>query len=318
VVAFLLGGVVVVVWPIGLARRRWTMRATAPDRAPRSPASFIALHTVRALLIRHPRRTVAGTVIAAAVVGWTAAGPVAAAALGTYAGLAARTLLRRRQHREQAATRARALDELGALAADLRAGLPPADLVPADLAPPDLAPADLAPADLAPADLAPADLVPADFVPVELGSAHLASGNRPPVHLGPGGPGAAASSPVTAAPRSTPDDSRLRELTAAVWRLAERTGAPVADLVDRIEADGRAADRGRAAAAAHAAGARATALLLAGLPAGGIALGYAIGVDPLRVLFHTPLGAACVAGALVLQLGGLAWADRLAGAGAGR
>ncbi len=303
VVAFLLGGVVVVVWPIGLARRRWTMRATAPDRAPRSPASFIALHTVRALLIRHPRRTVAGTVIAAAVVGWTAAGPVAAAALGTYAGLAARTLLRRRQHREQAATRARALDELGALAADLRAGLPPADLVPADLVP---------------ADLVPADLVPADFVPVELGSAHLAPGNRPPVHLGPGGPGAAASSPVTAAPRSTPDDSRLRELTAAVWRLAERTGAPVADLVDRIEADGRAADRGRAAAAAHAAGARATALLLAGLPAGGIALGYAIGVDPLRVLFHTPLGAACVAGALVLQLGGLAWADRLASAGAGR
>jgi tight adherence protein B len=110
----------------------------------------------------------------------------------------------------------------------------------------------------------------------------------------------------------------LRDLTAAVWRLAERTGAPVADLVDRIEADGRAADRGRAAAAAHAAGARATALLLAGLPAGGIALGYAIGVDPLRVLLRTPLGAACVAGALILQLGGLAWADRLAGAGASR
>ncbi len=298
-VAFLLGGIVVVVWPIGLARRRWTMRTTASAPAPRSPSSLIRLRTVRALSLRHPRRTVAGTVVAAAFVGWFAAGPVAAAALGTYAGLAARTVLRRRQHRDQAATRARALDELGALAADLRAGLPPADLTPADLTPAGLAQSGLAQGGLAPAD------------PTAIG--------RTPVDLTPNGLRRAASGPARAAgPCTSPVDSRLRDLTAAVWRLAERTGAPVADLVDRIEADGRAADRGRAAAAAHAAGARATALLLAGLPAGGIALGYAIGVDPLRVLLRTPLGAACVAGALILQLGGLAWADRLAGAGASR
>ena len=283
IVALLLGGVVVVVWPVGLARHRWAVRTTAPAPAPRSVSSFIALQTLRALSVRHPRRTVAGTVVAAAIVGWSASGPVAAAALGTYAGLAARTVLRRREHRDRAAARAQALDELGALAADLRAGLPPGELVPTDLASTRLAPAD-----------------------------------RTPVGLGPDGSAGAAWSPAAAGSRVSPDEHRLRDLTAAVWRLAERTGAPVADLVDRIEADGRAADRGRAAAAAHAAGARATALLLAGLPAGGIALGYAIGVDPLRVLLHTPLGAACVAGALVLQLGGLAWADRLAGAGAGR
>ena len=106
-------------------------------------------------------------------------------------------------------------------------------------------------------------------------------------------------------------DPRLAELTAAVWRLAEQTGAPAADLVERIESDARAADRSRATAAAQAAGAQATALLLAALPIGGIALGYGIGVDPLQVLLHTPLGAACAVGAVLLQCGGLVWADRL-------
>ncbi len=106
-------------------------------------------------------------------------------------------------------------------------------------------------------------------------------------------------------------DPRIANLTAAVWRLAERTGAPAADLVERIEADARAADRAKASAAAQAAGAQATAMLLAALPAGGIALGYSIGADPLRILLHTGLGAACALGAVLLQCAGLLWADRL-------
>ncbi|MEQ4303789.1 hypothetical protein ABNF97_20815 [Plantactinospora sp. B6F1] len=108
---------------------------------------------------------------------------------------------------------------------------------------------------------------------------------------------------------------RLAGLARAAVRLAEQTGAPLADLLERIEADARAMDRGLAAAEAQAAGARATAWLLAGLPAGGIALGYGIGVDPMAILLHTPIGAACAVGAIVLQLAGLAWASRLSGAG---
>lgn len=106
-------------------------------------------------------------------------------------------------------------------------------------------------------------------------------------------------------------DPRMAELTRAVWRLAEQTGAPAADLVERIEADARASDRSRATAAAQAAGAQATAFLLAALPVGGIGLGYGIGADPLRMLLHTPLGAACAVSAVLLQCGGLLWADRL-------
>ena len=83
------------------------------------------------------------------------------------------------------------------------------------------------------------------------------------------------------------------QLTSAAVRLADRTGAPLAELVERIEADARSTDRGLAAAAAQAAGARATAWLLAALPLGGIGLGYGIGVDPVAVLLHTPVGGAC-------------------------
>lgn len=104
---------------------------------------------------------------------------------------------------------------------------------------------------------------------------------------------------------------RLGRLTSSAWRLAERTGAPVADLVERIEADARTADRAAASAAAQAAGAQATALLLAALPLGGIGLGVAIGADPVRVLLHTPIGGACAIGAVLLQGAGLLWADRL-------
>jgi tight adherence protein B len=107
----------------------------------------------------------------------------------------------------------------------------------------------------------------------------------------------------------TGDAVRARVLAAVV--LAEQTGAPLAEVLERIEADARGTDRARAASAAQTAGSRATAWLLAGLPLAGIALGYAIGADPLAVLLHTPVGAACAFGAVTLQLAGLGWAGRI-------
>jgi tight adherence protein B len=118
---------------------------------------------------------------------------------------------------------------------------------------------------------------------------------------------AAAALPDPGQGRPDPLVAKIRAAT----RLAEQTGAPLADVIERIEADARSADRARAAAGAQAAGSRATAWLLAGLPVGGLALGYAIGADPLAVLLHTPVGAACAIGAVTLQLAGLAWAARI-------
>lgn len=103
----------------------------------------------------------------------------------------------------------------------------------------------------------------------------------------------------------------LGELVGAVERLAERTGAPAADLLDRVEADARGTSRAYASARAEAAGVRVTALLLAVLPLGGLGLGYSIGVDPLAVLLHTPVGVACALGAVALHAVGLLWSDRL-------
>ncbi|MFG2053999.1 type II secretion system F family protein [Micromonospora sp. NPDC048930] len=124
-----------------------------------------------------------------------------------------------------------------------------------------------------------------------------------------------AGLPVTLAPVDGPD--RVARLARAAVRLADRTGAPLADLLERVEADARANDRGLAAADAQAAGARATAWLLAALPLGGIGLGYAIGVDPVAVLLHTPVGGGSAIGAVALQISGLLWAERL-GAAPGR
>jgi tight adherence protein B len=94
-------------------------------------------------------------------------------------------------------------------------------------------------------------------------------------------------------------------------RVADATGAPLADLIERLEVDLRGLDRVRQSAAAHAAGTRATAALLGVLPLAGIAVGYGMGADPLHVLLRTPIGAACAVGALALQLAGLAWTARL-------
>jgi tight adherence protein B len=97
----------------------------------------------------------------------------------------------------------------------------------------------------------------------------------------------------------------------AACEVSERTGAPLADVLDRVEGYLRQSNRLRQSVAAHRSGTRATAVLLAVLPAAGVAVGYGIGADPLRPLFHSVVGVACVAAACVLQVGGLLWTERL-------
>jgi tight adherence protein B len=253
----LAGAAVVAAWPARrvmgrLHRRRFSLPTVDPARL---------RGLLRAVAERRPKRAWGALVALAALIGAMAGGPVAALLAVAYGALSARSAGRRSARRRAAASRARSLDDLSALAADLRAGL---------------------------------TIAPAGAATIAVGGA-----GSDPAGSAAGGVGVA------------PPDGRIGELTSAVWRLAERTGAPAADLVERLEADARAADRSRAGADAQAAGARSTALLLAVLPVGGIALGYGIGTDPLRVLLHTPIGAACAIGAALLQCAGLVWTDRL-------
>jgi tight adherence protein B len=98
---------------------------------------------------------------------------------------------------------------------------------------------------------------------------------------------------------------------SAACEVSERLGAPLADLLDRVESDLRGVERARAAVAAQTTGARASAALLALLPVAGVGLGYAMGARPGHALLHTAPGAACALGALLLQYAGLAWTGRL-------
>jgi Flp pilus assembly protein TadB len=108
-----------------------------------------------------------------------------------------------------------------------------------------------------------------------------------------------------------PEPVIAAQVVAAI-SVAEQTGAPLADLLDRVEEEHRGAARAATRAAAEAAGARTTAALLLVLPAGGVALGHLVGVEPVAVLLHTRLGGACALGAAALQLAGLAWVARIA------
>jgi tight adherence protein B len=105
---------------------------------------------------------------------------------------------------------------------------------------------------------------------------------------------------------------------AVAAALVSRTGAAPADVLARVRADLLAAQQTRRAVAEAVAGPRSSAMLLAGLPAVGLALGVALGADPLRVLTHTVAGSVALTAGVLLDLAGLWWTLRLtAASGAG-
>ncbi|MFJ8592507.1 type II secretion system F family protein [Streptomyces sp. NPDC093598] len=107
-----------------------------------------------------------------------------------------------------------------------------------------------------------------------------------------------------------PGAEGLRGL-AACWRVAVDQGAGLAAGLDRLAAALRAERDQRSDLRAQLAGARATAVMLAGLPALGLAIGTALGADPLHVLLHTGAGLGCLAAGGVLEGLGLWWVRRI-------
>ncbi|MEV2216913.1 type II secretion system F family protein [Streptomyces sp. NPDC050997] len=107
-----------------------------------------------------------------------------------------------------------------------------------------------------------------------------------------------------------PGAEGLRGL-AACWRVAVDQGAGLAAGLDRLEGALRADRDQRADLRAQLAGARSTAVMLAGLPALGLLLGTALGADPLHVLLHTGPGLGCLLVGAVLEGLGMWWATRI-------
>lgn len=108
-----------------------------------------------------------------------------------------------------------------------------------------------------------------------------------------------------------PGAASLRRL-AACWQVAEESGAGLAQAVERIAATLQAEEALRREVRAQLAGPRATARMLAGLPALGLLLGAALGARPLEVLLHTAYGVGCLVAGILLAAAGVVWTDRLA------
>ncbi|TQJ38342.1 tight adherence protein B [Arthrobacter sp. SLBN-112] len=104
---------------------------------------------------------------------------------------------------------------------------------------------------------------------------------------------------------------------AACFDIAEASGCPLADVLTRFAAQLEAEDDADAARQTALAGPKATVRLLTWLPAMGLGLGAALGVDPLATLLGTPLGLAALFGGVLLTAAGRAWSARLVSAAAG-
>lgn len=98
---------------------------------------------------------------------------------------------------------------------------------------------------------------------------------------------------------------------ADAWQVAERYGLALAELLAAMRADLVSRIRFRDRTVAALAGARATALVLAGLPLLGIALGQLIGAAPLQVLLTPGPGALLLPLGTALVCAGLLWTDAI-------
>ncbi len=133
---------------------------------------------------------------------------------------------------------------------------------------------------------------------------------QPPPRAGPG-TGRAAVRWVRGRAELPAATAAQLAVLAATLGVHERTGAPVADLLERaasgLRADADAALARRSALAAPLA----TARVLVALPPLGLLLGVAVGGDPVRVLLLDPVGRWCAAVGALCAAGAWLWSRAL-------
>ena len=109
----------------------------------------------------------------------------------------------------------------------------------------------------------------------------------------------------------TPGHEGLARVAGA-WRVAERTGAPVASVLLQV-AEGLRAERELAGVVeAELAMARGSARIMAFLPLGALLLGSCVGADPLGFLLENPLGLVLALAGVGLAAAGVGWTEKLA------
>jgi tight adherence protein B len=99
---------------------------------------------------------------------------------------------------------------------------------------------------------------------------------------------------------------------AACWAIGEQTGAALGRSLQQVATGLRADDAARREVRSVLAPARATARILAALPAFGLLLGASLGGQPVRWLLGTAAGCGCLLLGVVLSAVGMVWVDRMA------
>lgn len=103
------------------------------------------------------------------------------------------------------------------------------------------------------------------------------------------------------------------ERLAVYWQLAQTYGLAIATLMQTAQRDIVERERFSARVTAGMAGARATAAVLAVLPAVGVGFGQLIGADPVRFLLSDGAGGWLLVIGVALACAGLLWSDRITG-----
>jgi tight adherence protein B len=215
-------------------------------------------------------------VLGAAAGGLVLAGPVGAVTAAIAAGTAMHRWRSRRRSTRAMASAADLAGAIGLLTAELRAGAHPA-----------------AAAERVAADAGPAA---ADVLCTIAATARLCGD---------------VATAVRREAESSPDLARPLEQLAAAWALAQRHGIPLAGVLDAVRGDLDHRVRANRRLRASLAGPRATAMVLAGLPALGLLLGQAVGAQPWRVLTTNAAGQLLLlVGALLITVG-LSWSAHL-------
>lgn len=111
--------------------------------------------------------------------------------------------------------------------------------------------------------------------------------------------------------RSRCADERHAAAVVAGARLAARTGAPLAEVLERVGASLAAEETVEGQRRAALAGPQATVRVLAWLPVVGVALGWSLGADPVGVLLDGGMGTVLLLCAGVLTWLGRRWSGRL-------
>ncbi len=108
-----------------------------------------------------------------------------------------------------------------------------------------------------------------------------------------------------------PGQNGLRQISAA-WELSQRSGAPIAGVLDRIVAGLRQDTEAEADVAIELAAARTTGRIMAVLPLAGIGFGYLAGADPINFITSNWIGELAFVSSVLLAAAGIFWLEKMA------